>query len=220
MYLQRWHGWCHMKLLPSRRVLCTPYNHAPCHFMQSHIRKVHACLAVTCHLHFWQNGRGLLRATVVTRGWNGYPHMSQHRKSTLEKKILPPLLQRFKPATFQFRVRRSNHWAIAAPHHGTDARGYWIFLYIFFTALRVLTAPLEQQQLCVFVKHDNEAVSLPHCKHRRKNETGKDWLKKLIINALSAIKVVLQRDRGVGDKEREADNWGDRRGGGGKKREL
>ena len=24
--------------------------------MQSHIRKVHACLAVTCHLHFWQNG--------------------------------------------------------------------------------------------------------------------------------------------------------------------
>ena len=29
------YGWCHMKLLPSRRVLCTPYNHAPlCHFMQ------------------------------------------------------------------------------------------------------------------------------------------------------------------------------------------
>ena len=44
-YLQRWHGWCHKKLLPSRRVLCTPYNHAPCHFMQSHIRKVYACLA-------------------------------------------------------------------------------------------------------------------------------------------------------------------------------
>ena len=31
-------------------------NHAPCHFMQSHIRKVYASLAVTCHLHFWQNG--------------------------------------------------------------------------------------------------------------------------------------------------------------------
>ena len=44
MYLQRWHGWCHMKLLPSRRVLYT--THAPCHFMQSHILKVHACLAV------------------------------------------------------------------------------------------------------------------------------------------------------------------------------
>ena len=29
----------------SAQVLCTPYNHAPCYFMQSHIRKVHApCL--------------------------------------------------------------------------------------------------------------------------------------------------------------------------------
>ena len=36
----------------SAQVLCTPYNHAPCHFMQSHIRKVYACLAVTCHLAF------------------------------------------------------------------------------------------------------------------------------------------------------------------------
>ena len=44
-----------MKLLPSRRVLCTPYNHAPYHLMQSRIRKVHAYLAVTCHLHFWQH---------------------------------------------------------------------------------------------------------------------------------------------------------------------
>ena len=69
----------------SRRVLCTPYNHAPCHFMQSHIRKVYACLAVTCHLRFWQNDRDLLRATAVTRGWNGYRY--QHRKLTLEKKI-------------------------------------------------------------------------------------------------------------------------------------
>ena len=31
----------------SAQVLCTPYKHAPCHFMQSHIRKVYACLAVT-----------------------------------------------------------------------------------------------------------------------------------------------------------------------------
>ena len=33
--------------------------------MQSHVRKVHACLAVTCHLHFWQNDRDLLHATAV-----------------------------------------------------------------------------------------------------------------------------------------------------------
>ena len=94
VYLERWHGWCHRKLLPSRRVLCTPYNHAPCHFMQSHIRKVYACLAVTCHrLRFWQNDRGLLRATAVTRGWNGYRNKSLHRKLTLEKKVFTPLLQ-------------------------------------------------------------------------------------------------------------------------------
>ena len=68
------------------QVLCTPYNHAPCHFMQSHIRKVYACLAVTCHLHFRQNDRDLLRATAVTRGWNGYRNKSQRTKLTLEKK--------------------------------------------------------------------------------------------------------------------------------------
>ena len=101
----------------SRRVLCTPYNHAPCHFMQSHLRKVYACLDVTCHLLFWQNDRGLLRATAVTRGWNGYRNKSQHRKLTLEKKILPPLQQGFEPATLQSWVRRSNHWAIPAPHY-------------------------------------------------------------------------------------------------------
>ena len=96
----------------SAQVLCMPYNHAPCHFMQSHIRKVYACLAVTCHLHFWQNDRDLLRTTAVKRGWNGYRNKSQHIKLTLEKKILPPLLQGFEPATFQSRVRDSNHWAI------------------------------------------------------------------------------------------------------------
>ena len=67
------------------------------------------CLAVNCHMHFWQNDRDLLRATAVTRWWNGYRNKSQHRKSTLEKKILPPLQQGFEPATFQSRVRRSNH---------------------------------------------------------------------------------------------------------------
>ena len=83
--------------------------------MQSHKRKTYACLAVTYHLHFWQNDRDLLRAAAVTRGWNGYRNKSQQRKSTLEKKILPPLQQGFEPATFQSRVRRSNHWAIPAP---------------------------------------------------------------------------------------------------------
>ena len=70
--LQLWHGWCHKKLLPSWHILCTPHNHAPCYFMQSHKRKVHAYLTGTCHLHFWQNDWDLLHATVVTWGWNKY----------------------------------------------------------------------------------------------------------------------------------------------------
>ena len=90
------------------------YTIQPCHFMQSHIRKVCACLAVTCHLRFWQNDRGLLRATAVTRGWNGYRNKSQHRKLTTEKKIIPPFQQGFEPATFRSRVRSSNHYLHSA----------------------------------------------------------------------------------------------------------
>ena len=47
--------------------------------MQSHIRKTHACLAVTCHLHFWQNDGDLLCITAVTRVWNAFRNKSQHR---------------------------------------------------------------------------------------------------------------------------------------------
>ena len=102
VYLQRWHGWCHIKRLPSRRVLCTPYNHAPYYFMQSHILEVHAYLAVTCHLHFWQNDRGLLRATA--------------QKIDHGEEISPagPAGIRIREL-FRWRVRRSNHWADPIP---------------------------------------------------------------------------------------------------------
>ena len=84
--LQRWHGWCHMKLQPSRRKSCvhrtTMHHVTSCKATYVRCMRV---LAVTCHLHSWQNDRGLLRATAVTRGWNGYRNKSQHRKSTLEK---------------------------------------------------------------------------------------------------------------------------------------
>ena len=29
VYLQHWHGWCHMKLLPCWCILCTPYKYPP-----------------------------------------------------------------------------------------------------------------------------------------------------------------------------------------------
>ena len=76
----------------SVQVLCTPYNHAPYHFMQSHIRHVQTCLAVTCNQRFWQNDRDLLHATAVTRGWNGYRNKSQHWKLTLQKYFYPAAL--------------------------------------------------------------------------------------------------------------------------------
>ena len=58
-------GWCHVKLLPVRRTFCVR-NHAPVYMaIESRIRRVQVCLAVTCHLHFWQNDRDLLRATAV-----------------------------------------------------------------------------------------------------------------------------------------------------------
>ena len=44
--------------------------------------RVYACLGVTCHLHFWQNERGLLRSTAVTQGWNG-----QRTKSKSANKV-------------------------------------------------------------------------------------------------------------------------------------
>ena len=68
--------------------------------MQSHIRKVYACLTVTCRLHFWQNDRDLLCATAVTQGWNRYQNKSQNRKLTMEKKIILPLCRDSNPGPF------------------------------------------------------------------------------------------------------------------------
>ena len=95
-----------MKLLPSRRVLCTSYNHAPCHFMQSHIRKVYACLAVTCHLHFCGNtGGGMdteIRVSTESRPWrrkfsrrscrDSNPRPFNHESGALTTELSPPPL--------------------------------------------------------------------------------------------------------------------------------
>ena len=136
-----------MKLLSSWCVLCTPYNHAPCHFMQSHIHKVHVCLAVTCHLHFWQNDRGLLRATAVMQGWNGYRNKSQHRKSTLEKKILLPLLLWFEPATVWSGVHSCMHVLIFVSVH------IFISLYVY-----LCLAILIYIYICLSVSEEIEAI--------------------------------------------------------------
>ena len=58
-----------------------PYNDAPVYSVTigSSIRKMHIRVAVTCHLHFWWYDQGLVHATAVTRGWNGYQNKIQHR---------------------------------------------------------------------------------------------------------------------------------------------
>ena len=92
------------------------YNQAPRHitsWLKSRILMVHACLAVTCHLHFWQNDLGLLRVASVTGEGETDMEMSQHRNFTLAKKILPPLLPGLEPATYRSQVRRSNHRVIS-----------------------------------------------------------------------------------------------------------
>ena len=69
---------CHVQQqwVTSVILVCSAYTIQPCtlshHLVQSLICRVHACLAVTCHLHFWQNDWDLLCANVVTWGWNGY----------------------------------------------------------------------------------------------------------------------------------------------------
>ena len=131
------------------------YTIQPCiisrHFMQIHIRKVHACLAVISHLHVCQKVTGIffffffLRATAVTRGWNGYRSKSQRRRLTLEKKKnLPPLLPGLEPEIFGSRVRSSNHWAIATPRCGSEVPGHTFVagFFYFFPPAVVLTVQL------------------------------------------------------------------------------
>ena len=83
-----------MKLLPYRRVLCTPwYTHALCHWVmrQRHIRKVHACLTVTSHpaaalLAEWAGSS--FTCYSVSAAHKGGGTDTEIRK--LEKKILLP----------------------------------------------------------------------------------------------------------------------------------
>ena len=71
-----------------RHVLCTLQNHAPVYSVILFEAIYVGCMCVsagTRHLHFWQNGRGVLCVTAITRRWNGYRTRSKHRKFTLKK---------------------------------------------------------------------------------------------------------------------------------------
>ena len=75
-------------------------------------------LAETCHLHFWQNDLDLLRVTAVAWGKNRYPNENQHRKLTLKKKILPPILLEFQTQDLLVTSLSLSH-----PHSHSRASG-------------------------------------------------------------------------------------------------
>ena len=94
----------------SVQVLCTPYNHAPWHFMQSHIRKVYACFCCNLPPALLAEWLESFTCYYSNPGWNDDRSMSQHRKLTLENKML---LLGLKPATFRPQIQRSaTDWAI------------------------------------------------------------------------------------------------------------
>ena len=109
--------------------MCTiqPCTSFQCHFTRSHTCMVHVCLAVTCRLHPRQNDQDLLCATVVTQGWNGYRNKSQHRKLTLKKKILLPLLTGLKPSRSCVRHSTTDLSPIATDTEWTATKkGKWL----------------------------------------------------------------------------------------------
>ena len=48
-------------------------TNAEARFNKIHIRKVYACLAVTCHLHFWQNDTGFFTCYCGNTGVERIP---------------------------------------------------------------------------------------------------------------------------------------------------
>ena len=72
--------------------------------MQSHICKVHVCLAVICRLRYLQNDRDLLGAVAVTRGWNGYRNKESAQKADPGKENFPAALQGLEPAKLSLEL--------------------------------------------------------------------------------------------------------------------
>ena len=55
-------------------------TNAEARFNKSHIRKVYACLAVTCHLHFWQNDRDFFTCYCGNTGVERIPKLESAQK--------------------------------------------------------------------------------------------------------------------------------------------
>ena len=157
-----------MELLPSRRTFCVHHTaislvYRVTYVGWSHIRRVHVCLSVICHLHFWQNDRDLLRATAKARGLNGYWNKSQHREMTMKKQI-----SHAAPAGTQTRTRvllitspALHHWAIPVRKLGLKAD--WDQNRLFCQTLFLKWKSASMQTNCVKFGSSAETCRLCKC---------------------------------------------------------
>ena len=127
-------------------------------------------------------------------GRNGYRNKS-HRKLTLENKILPPLLQGFEPATFQSRIRRSNHWAIPAPIVICSIIMVCLFFHFFLSfSFPFITACPEQyiQSLLLFCFLEGGCPPLTHASLKLRTMIIS---KNILPNATHSIVEKLQKQQ-------------------------
>ena len=134
---------CHVKLLPFQCTFCahhtTMYTIQPCaslhcHFIPNHIHKVHVCLGVTCHLHFWPNDQNLLCATAhkwLTFQYLYHPYCSS---TGVEQILKCESLQKlpWRRKSFCHSCQDSNLWPFSheadaltaelSPHHSCACR--------------------------------------------------------------------------------------------------
>ena len=115
---------------------CSGYTMQPCTSLQCEARHAECtkvmCLAVICHLHFWQNDWNLLHATTVTRGgmmtaiwvstenwlwrikcsyWDSNPQLFGHKSSALP-------LTGLSPCSMHCAPHASNHMSTLSVHCG------------------------------------------------------------------------------------------------------
>ena len=92
-----------------------PCTSLQCHFIQSHNYMQGACV-FSCNLPqaLLAEWPGSFTCYYLNTGEKMDTKISQHRKLTLEKKILPPHFRELEPETIQPYVWHSNHWIIPA----------------------------------------------------------------------------------------------------------
>ena len=120
------------------RSVCTiqPCISSQCHFRQSHIGRVHVCLAVTCHRRFGWPGS----VTAVTHGSNEYRNKTRQQKLDNGKENSPATPDDFS----SFSCRKIVHMNSPQIAHSFPSIS---FIYFLFDFLKVELCPIWHQFL-------------------------------------------------------------------------